>query len=590
MIEPSPAPIFFGPTHRPLFGWLHQAAAAAPRDLGVVICNPFGYEAICAHRTLRHLAERTAMAGYPVLRFDYDGTGNSTGDDLEPDRVAAWISSIGHAIDTIRAQGATRVVLVGVRIGAALASHAALRRDDVQSLIFIAPVTGKAFVRELRALQLAMNQAGDASTQDAEDIQESAGFCLTVQTRNDLSGLLFDGPSHAVDTSVLVLDRDDLPATSKVQTALEGRGLNVTRRPFSGYVGMMSDSHEVVVPDAMIDDVVQWVRQLPSSAYTPIPLNIADKAAIPVAYTEGSTNHVEEQGVFFDAAHSLFGIVSRSDQVAPSGKCVLLINSGAVHHVGPNRLYTALARRWALEGHVVLRLDLAGLGDSRHHADEAENIVYGPKAVLDLNEALQYLRSHYDVRDFYAIGLCAGAYHSLKLALHATLAGVIAINPLTFFWKEGMVLKYPEHRVADDALRYRRTAFQPSAWLKLLSGGVNVRELLNVLALRLQAVARSHWRNIARTLRLPLQDDLGSELLKVSRQHTHISFVFSGGDAGQELLRLQAGSVTEKLRRKRTLDLAIIDGANHTFTDRRTRTELIQVLTKFLNTAPSRAG
>jgi hypothetical protein len=46
---------YFGPDERPLFGWLHEPADA--RRAGVVIVPPFGYEAICAARSLRHFAE-----------------------------------------------------------------------------------------------------------------------------------------------------------------------------------------------------------------------------------------------------------------------------------------------------------------------------------------------------------------------------------------------------------------------------------------------------------------------------------------------------------------------------------------------------
>src|SRR5207245_1595647 len=70
--------------------------------LGLVLCNPFGYEAICAHRTLRHFAEAAADAGIPALRFDYDGTGDSVGEDLEPDRLSAWIASVHRAAETLR--------------------------------------------------------------------------------------------------------------------------------------------------------------------------------------------------------------------------------------------------------------------------------------------------------------------------------------------------------------------------------------------------------------------------------------------------------------------------------------------------------
>jgi len=43
---------------RPRFVWLHRPVAT-PRG-AIVIVPPFGYEAVCAHRALRHLAEAAA--------------------------------------------------------------------------------------------------------------------------------------------------------------------------------------------------------------------------------------------------------------------------------------------------------------------------------------------------------------------------------------------------------------------------------------------------------------------------------------------------------------------------------------------------
>ena len=97
-------PFLFGPPERPRFGW-HHPPVGASRACGVVVCNPIGDDAIRAHRALRHLAERLAAAGFAVLRFDFDGTGDSSGDEREPGRVRAWLDDVPLAIDALRARG-----------------------------------------------------------------------------------------------------------------------------------------------------------------------------------------------------------------------------------------------------------------------------------------------------------------------------------------------------------------------------------------------------------------------------------------------------------------------------------------------------
>src|SRR5579862_9097664 len=70
-------PLYFQSGERQLFGWLHWPHETRGADLGLVICKPFGYEAICAHRSLKTFADAAAATGIPALRFDYTGTGNS---------------------------------------------------------------------------------------------------------------------------------------------------------------------------------------------------------------------------------------------------------------------------------------------------------------------------------------------------------------------------------------------------------------------------------------------------------------------------------------------------------------------------------
>ena len=102
----------------------------------------------------RHLAERLARAGFAVLRFDWHGTGDSSGDDYESNRVATWLSDLNAAIEELkRRSGVERPALVGLRAGAALAAHVAAEREDVSALVLWIPMlTGAAWVNEMAKL------------------------------------------------------------------------------------------------------------------------------------------------------------------------------------------------------------------------------------------------------------------------------------------------------------------------------------------------------------------------------------------------------------------------------------------------------
>ena len=91
-------PIWFGAEHRPLLGWFHSPPGGRARG-GVVVCPPIGRDYLQAHYALRMLAETLAELGMCVLRFDYDGTGDSAGDDSDPGRVASWMASVRSALE-----------------------------------------------------------------------------------------------------------------------------------------------------------------------------------------------------------------------------------------------------------------------------------------------------------------------------------------------------------------------------------------------------------------------------------------------------------------------------------------------------------
>ncbi|MDN5865450.1 MAG: hypothetical protein L0I62_09620 [Gammaproteobacteria bacterium] len=122
---------WFGPAERPLAGW--WTVPDRPSCDGVIIAPPLGYEYWSAHRSLRTLGETLARAGWNVLRFDWDGSGDSAGEASDPDRVAAWRASLAHAVGAMREASMERVALIGLRLGATLAllDAAAFGIDEV---------------------------------------------------------------------------------------------------------------------------------------------------------------------------------------------------------------------------------------------------------------------------------------------------------------------------------------------------------------------------------------------------------------------------------------------------------------------------
>jgi len=567
----DPAPFYFGPAEAGLFGWLHAAPAASRPGFGLVICNPFGFEEICAHRSLRQLASSAAAAGIPSLRFDLAGCGNSAGDEFGPDRLGAWVRSVHDAIEHLRATtGVSRVCLLGMRLGASLAALAAAQRDDVCGLVAIAPVVrGRDFVRELRMLGDSTTAAA-APSAAADGPIESAGFVLAAPTVAVLRALDLRSLTQAPAPRVLVVERDDLPGPRHWQDALARSGVAVRTEAWPGYAAIMSNPQDAKPPQRIIDGVLatlaEW-QQAPAAA----PRERADKPcgawqtrwlAAPPAIRESIVG-IPVGGT------ELFGVLTAPVADPARPRCgVLMLNSGSVHHIGPNRLWVTLARRWAARGITVLRIDLSGIGDSPAHAGAAENQVYSAAAARDIAAALAWLRRQ-GIAECRLLGLCSGAFHALRAAVAgAPIAAALMVNPLTYSWEDCARLGHGlnAHEILDLSKKYRRRAFTLATWRRLVRGELDLSLIAGVIRGRARDALREWAARGRRSIGLSAGRGLGADLATAAGHGVALHFVFCEGASGHALMRQQAGPEIDRMRTRSQLSIDVVADADHTFT------------------------
>ena len=134
-----------------LAGMLHLPVGPASAA-GVVFCNPFGEERKSSALVMARLARAVAEAGFPALRFDYYGCGDSEGEFVEA-TVRSRLSDLLFAAGWLKERTAVRaVVLLGLRLGGTLAARAADELSACAGLILAEPITDGAeyFGGELR--------------------------------------------------------------------------------------------------------------------------------------------------------------------------------------------------------------------------------------------------------------------------------------------------------------------------------------------------------------------------------------------------------------------------------------------------------
>ncbi len=235
-----------------------------------MLCPPFGLEAQGAGRAYRALGERLATAGFAALQVDYDGTGDSAGGAGDPDRVPAWLGSVQAAVELLRAGGAPKVFVVGMRMGATVAAWAA-GDGDWDGLVLWDPCdSGRSYLREealLRSVYLG-DQGLDIPVNEAAAGAGGAEILGTVYDAATVKAMaalaLEDCPGPLAD-HVLALLRPERPPKRAVREWLAQVGAELAEA--AGQEQVISVwPLKSVVPEASIDIIVSWLAGVAGAA------------------------------------------------------------------------------------------------------------------------------------------------------------------------------------------------------------------------------------------------------------------------------------------------------------------------------------
>lgn len=598
--------LYFDSQGQQLFGWLHRPDPSTALDTGLVICKPFGYEAICAHRSVRAFADMGAAAGMHALRFDYLGTGDSADIAPEANQLEVWTNDVLAAVNELRRlTGVKRVCVIGFRLGALLATLAGARSKSMDALILISPiVNGRRYVRQLRTTRLAaaLNAApadehnGVSHQVDAvsNGSMEISGFSLSAATLAALVRIDVSRLDALPADEMLIIDDNNLPVARGWPEKLSVLGAKLEYLAMPGIAGMLiTDPQFASIPEPMLDATRNWLLSLQKNpawefpAGTSLPARARSALPTPVMDLPGDKDMPDEllteRPVFLSSMAVLFGIITEPSKGEKRRRAVILLNVGAEYHIGSNRMYVLLARHWARHGYTVLRLDLAGLGDSATRLQRPDNEVFPAGALQDIHVAIEFMRTNYEASEITVGGLCSGAYHSLRAAVAGfPVNRILVVNPMNFYGAEGMTAENLQESV--DVTRnftfYRKRLLSGAIWKRILTGHFNIWRIARIVIRRPLLIVESGLRDLARGMRIHLPHDLGWELEELVSRGIRIVFVFSRGEPGIDVLRIQAGSSLGRLAKDCVLH--VIDSADHIFSQRPTRAELERILSEEL--------
>lgn len=581
-----------------IFAWLHTSTIANT-DHGVVICPPIGFEQLHAHRSLRHLAEQLSAHRLPTLRFDWHGTGDSSGADTDADRLNTWLENVRSAVAWMKDElGCSKVSVVGLRFGATLAALA-LNDVEIENLVLWAPVTnGRGSVREMHVIDM-MSETHTKGTEPAGTI-EAAGFRLTSETAASLSksSLLQSQPAYQ---RLLIANRDDAPVDQRVIDHFTKQGRIVDQQTVPGVAQMLVEPHKAQLPEVAIQQIVDWVHQAASNSESATIPSLHVELPAATAVTQPDGNVIRETAWQLSESPHLFGILCEPTAPPASNRpTIILLNAGSAYRIGPGRMNVEMAREFAEHGFRCLRLDLCGLGDSLLTDPSLENDSYAATAFGDIRIAMQALRQRFGPQKFVLMGLCSGAYASFQAAAQfedRDLVESVLINPLTYYWEDGMTLETATSLELIREHYYLTSALQPGKWWKLLTGrsSIGLRGAIRMVAHRLGLVGKRHSNEICRATKKsgpshPVKQDLAGDLRSVVAAKRELSLFFSTTDPGYSIMMTQARRQAKRMLRRGQMTATFIDDADHTFSRQFARQKLIRSLCEHLDRRYSASG
>lgn len=516
LLSGAPRPGPSGTVGRPVaFAGCAGLYHPAPGATAVLMVGTWGYEAFCQAKARRILAERLAAAGYPVLRYDHPGTGDSL-DDGATD-LSGWTAALAAARARLEElSGAERIVVVAEGVGAALVL-AGLDPDApwLAGVAALAPVvSGRTHLREIQAL-------GAMVGGTLPDAVAVAGFRLPPGVAADLGRIDLRSAEFHVPAAFVAAR----PGRN-TEEALAGR-LHTPDGPaelvaYADYEASVGDPTRAEPPRATHDALLAWLAAaVPAGHARPRPV-----AAAPASDDLAGPGYVEV-GVRFAEAGRLYGVLTCPASRA-AHTAVVIANAGRDPHVGWARFGVDLARGLAAHGVAALRIDLSAVGEGLPPAGaEDAELLYSTVHQDDVVAAADFLVGE-GFGDLVLTGRCSGAYAVLHAAPRIAAArAVVPVNILRLVWDPAESVAAA---IAGDVRpigAVAKQALDPRIVLRIAKGEVDPRNLLRRLAGRLAArlpAARAAERGRRRAAR-----DLVAGL---AARGTAVAFVSGETDGG----------------------------------------------------------
>lgn len=216
-----------------------------------------------AHRAFRQLTNLLVRRGFHVLRFDYYGTGDSSGEGAEA-TLSAWLDNIGTAVAEMRdSAGVDRVSLTGLRFGASMALMASLKREDVNRVVLWDPILeGSSYLAASLGLERITDSVGPTTSENGQfpqGVVGMGGFPLTPHLKRELAAVDLIGLRVPSGKATDLIVSSENPNARELVSRWHSEGASARYRcvPSEGDWSKGDRFGSALIPQAIIKGVVE---------------------------------------------------------------------------------------------------------------------------------------------------------------------------------------------------------------------------------------------------------------------------------------------------------------------------------------------
>ncbi|MFZ0549427.1 MAG: alpha/beta fold hydrolase [Steroidobacteraceae bacterium] len=275
----------------------------------------------------------------------------------------------------------------------------------------------------------------------------------------------------------------------------------------------------------------------------------------------------KEQVALLGKDSSLVSIIARPE-ACPGGDrpAIVILNTGIIHRVGHHRMYVALSRALASQGHTVVRFDFSGIGDSASAKDRLPLLA---ACLGQIRDVIDSVERTYQIRRFVLVGLCSGADHAILHARNdARVVGLVLMDPTL-----PPTARYYFHYVMQRLAH-------PRNWLSVVSGRSGlVRLLARHLRARLKSAGKPAEQPTLESLQFSPQ--LAECYRAVAQRNVKTLAVFTSVSARHTYPRQMIDAFPET-RLAGILRLEYFPDSDHHFSLGQSRTRLVGLIADWL--------